>query len=171
MSTDKFLTIVDGTSTLTRAISSSAGVSDANKILSTDSNGLVSSTFLPSGIDLQTQLVPAYENLAAGDFVNFFDDAGTIKARKADASNNRQAFGYVLTAVTAPANATVYLSGRNSAVIGAAVGPVYLSGTTPGGFSLTSPTPGPTVILQRLGNAISATAIIFENDPITALKV
>jgi hypothetical protein len=117
-------------------------------------------------------LLPTSENLTAGDFVNIFDDTGTVKARKADASNNRPAIGYVLTGVTSPANATVYLSGRNTAVTGATVGPVFLSATAAGGFSSTAPaTPGANVILQRLGNAIAPTSIVFENDPPITLTV
>lgn len=171
MTTKKFLTVVSGTTTLTEAPSSSAGANDANKLIATNSSGLLDTTFLPPGVELQTVLAPASENLTAGDFVQFFDDAGTVKARKADASNNRPAHGYVLTGVTAPANATVYLSGRNTAVTGATVGRVFLSATVAGGFSSSPPSPGASVILQELGTAISATSIVFERDSVIALTV
>jgi hypothetical protein len=172
MTTKKFLTVVSGTPTLTEAPSSSAGAGDANKLIATNSSGLLDTTFLPPGVELQTVLLPTSENLTAGDFVNIFDDTGTVKARKADASNNRPAIGYVLTGVTSPAHATVYLSGRNTAVTGATVGPVFLSATAAGGFSSTAPaTPGANVILQRLGNAIAPTSIVFENDPPITLTV
>lgn len=172
MTTKKFLTVVSGTTTLTEAPSTSAGAGDANKLIATNSAGLLDTTFLPPGVELQTVLVPASENLTAGDFVQFFDDAGTVKVRKADASNNRPAQGYVLTGVTAPANATVYLSGRNTAVTGATVGKVYLSATAAGGFSSSPPaTPGPNVIQQTLGTAISPTAIVFERDDFINLTV
>jgi hypothetical protein len=172
MTTNKFLTVVNGTPTLTQAVTTSAGVADANKIPSLDANGTLSPTVLPTGVELQTVLLPTSESLATGDFVSIFDDSGTVKARKADASNNRPAIGYVLEGVNAPANATVYLSGRNTAVTGATVGPVFLSATVAGGFSSTAPaTPGANVILQRLGNAISATSIVFENDPPITLTV
>jgi hypothetical protein len=165
MSTNKFLTVVNGNTILTQAVTTSAGVADANKIPSLDTNGTLSPTFLPSGIDLQTVVLPTSENLATGDFINIFDDSGTVKARKADASNGREARGYVLTAVTSPANATIYLTGRNTGVISASVGPVYLSATTPGGFSSTQPaTAGPDVLLQPLGHALSPTSILFEYD-------
>jgi hypothetical protein len=172
MTTKKFLTVVSGTTTLTEAPSSSAGAGDANKLIATNSSGLLDTTFLPPGVELQTVLLPTSETLTAGDFVNIFSNSGDPTARKADASNARPAHGYVLTGVTSPANATVYLSGRNTAVTGATVGTVFLSATTAGGFSSTSPaTPGANVILQRLGNAISATAIVFENDSFIALTV
>ena len=172
MTTKRFLTVVSGTTTLTEAPSSSAGAGDANKLIATNSSGLLDTTFLPPGVELQTVTVPTSGNLNTGDFVNIFDDSGTVKARKADASNNRPAIGYVLEGVTAPNNATVYLSGRNTAVTGAIVGPVFLSATVAGGFSSTAPaTPGANVILQRLGNAISPTSIVFENDPPIALTV
>ena len=169
MTTKKFLTVVSGTTTLTEAPSSSAGAGDANKLIATNSSGLLDTTFLPPGVELQTVLAPASENLTAGDFVQFFDDAGTVKVRKADASNNRPAHGYVLTGVTAPANATAYLSGRNTAVTGATVGRVFLSAA--GGFSSSPPSPGASVILQELGAAISATSIVFERDSVIALTV
>ena len=169
MTTKKFLTVVSGTTTLTEAPSSSAGAGDANKLIATNSSGLLDTTFLPPGVELQTVLVPASENLTAGDFVQFFDDAGTVKVRKADASNNRPAHGYVLTGVTAPANATAYLSGRNTAVTGATVGRVFLGAA--GGFSSSPPSPGANVILQELGTAISTTSIVFERDSVIALTV
>lgn len=172
MTTKKFLTVVSGTPTLTEAPSSSAGAGDANKLIATNGSGLLDTTFLPPGVELQTVIVPTSETLTAGHFVNIFDDDGTVKARPADASNNRPAIGYVLQGATAPNNATVYLSGRNTAVTGATVGPVFLSATVAGGFSSTAPaTPGANVILQRLGTAISTTSIVFENDPPIALTV
>lgn len=165
MTTKKFLTVVSGTTTLTEAPSSSAGAGDANKLIATNSSGLLDTTFLPPGVELQTVTLPTSENLTAGDFVNIFSNSGTSTARKADASNGREARGYVLTGVTSPANATIYLTGRNTAVTGATVGPIYLSATTPGGFSSTQPaTPGANVILQALGHAISPTSIVFEYD-------
>jgi len=173
MTTNKFLTVVNGIPTLTQAVTTSAGVADANKIPSLDTNGTLSPTVLPTGVELQTVLLPTSENLTAGHFVNIFSDTtdnDTVKARPADAGNNRPAIGYVLQGVTAPNNATVYLSGRNTAVTGATVGPVFLSAA--GGFSSTAPTiPGANVILQRLGTAISGTSIVFENDPPIALTV
>lgn len=172
MTTNKFLTVVNGTTTLTQAVTTSAGVADANKIPSLDTNGTLSPTFLPTGVELQTVVLPTSENLATGDFVNIFEDSGTTKARKADASNGREARGYVLAAVTSPADATIYLTGRNTAVTGATVGPLYLSATTPGGFSPTQPaTPGANVILQPLGHALSPTSILFEYDRPIALTV
>lgn len=163
MTTKKFLTVVSGTTTLTEAPSSSAGAGDANKLIATNSSGLIDPTFLPPGVELQTVLVPASEALSSGDFVNFHLNSSVPSVRKADASNNRPAQGYVLTGALSGANATVYLSGRNTAVTGATVGKVYLSATVAGGFSGTPPaTPGANVILQGLGTAISATAIVFE---------
>ena len=171
MATNKFLTVTSGTPTLVQGLSTSAGIGDANKLISTDSSGKLHSTLLPTGVELQTAIYPTSENLAAGDFVNIFNDAGTPTARKADATNSRRAMGYVLTAVTSPANATVYLSGSNTAVTVAAtqVGPVYLAAT--GGFSTSPPSPGATVILQQLGNITNANAIVFEPDPVIALTV
>lgn len=171
MTTNKFLTVTNGIPTLTQAITSSTGASDGNKSISTDSSGKLHSSFLPTGVELQTVVYPTSENLAAGDFVNIFNSSGTPTARKADATNGRRAMGYVLTAVTSPANATVYLSGTNTAVTVAAtqVGDVYLAAT--GGFSTSTPSPGVNVILQRLGSVTGTNAIVFESDPVIALTV
>ena len=53
MTTNKFLTVTNGTATLTQAPASSAGAGDANKLISTNSSGLLDATFLPAGVELQ----------------------------------------------------------------------------------------------------------------------
>ena len=105
--------------------------------------------------------VPAFENLAAGDFVNLFTDGGVCKARLADASNGRHADGFVKTVVTAPATATVYRRGVNDQITGAPGAVHFLSATTPGKLTTTAPS-GTGKYIQRIGTAKSATAIDFE---------
>lgn len=104
----------------------------------------------------------ASENLAAGDLVNIWDDAGTAKAQLADASDNKQADGFVLAAVDSGDPATVYSQGLNDQVSGLTGGTSqWLSSTVPGGTQSTPPT-GAGELVQRVGKAFSATALNFQ---------
>jgi len=104
----KFLNLENGKKKLDSAIETSAGAADGNKVAMTDSTGRFDTSLMPVGIGADTQDIISFEDLVAGDFVNIFDDGGTIKVRKADATNGRDANGFVLAGVTAPALATVY---------------------------------------------------------------
>lgn len=165
---NKFITLLSGIRTLVTAISASVGVADANKIVATGSDGKLDSTLMPAGIGAATENMIASEALAAGDFINIWLDAGTRKARKADASNGRAAMGFVMNSVAANANATVTLQGTNTALTGLTVAArYYLSATIAGSLTTTSPnTSGQ--ISQSLGFAVSTTSINFEyDDPIS----
>ena len=84
-------------------------------LIALDATGRVPAGFMPVGIGADTAAIVSSENLASGDFVNIWDDAGTIKVRKADCSTaGKEADGFVLDAVTSPAVATVYVEGRNT---------------------------------------------------------
>lgn len=146
------------------SIQSSAGVGDAGKIPALDSAGLLDVSMMPAGVSAEVVVAASSENLTAGNFVNLYDNAGTINVRKADATNNtKPADGFVLVNVTSPANATVYLiSAKNTAVSGLTVGADYWLGTTAGGIVSTAPSTAGNII-QRLGKAKSATELIFEN--------
>lgn len=142
---------------------SSAGAGDSAKIVQLDGTGKIDTTVLPVGVGPDAAIIAASENLAAGDFVNIHDSSGA-KARKADATTaGKEAHGFVLSAVASGNNATVYFEGTNTGVTSATPGPVYLA-TTAGGFVGTTPSSSGNVV-QRLGVAISATAINFEPDP------
>jgi hypothetical protein len=118
---------------------------------------------MPVGIAADVALVAASENLAAGDFVNIFDSSGA-KTRKADATTaGKEAHGFVLSAVTSGNNATVYFEGTNTGVTGATPGPAYLSATA--GLSTSTAPSSSGNVVQRLGVAVSATAINFEPHP------
>ena len=80
-----------------------------------------------------------------------------IKVRKADASINKPAHGYVLDDVSAGSDVTVYFNGFNDKLSGLTVGKYYfLSNTTPGKVIDTAPI---TYLKQRLGFAISSNTI------------
>jgi hypothetical protein len=166
MSTGKFLSVVNGIVTWFTAISSSAGVADANKIAMTGANGRFDNSLMPPGIGAATETIVASENLAAGDFVNIWSNAGTRNVRKADASNGRSADGFVLVSVTSGQSATVTLQGVNTALSGLTIGVNYfLSATTAGGVDTVAPSATGQSI-QILGKSISATTINFERDMI-----
>ena len=152
---------VEGTTT-------SSGAGSAGKIVALDSAGKLDNTMMPTGIGATTKLAATTESLSAGDLVNLFNDSGTIKARKADASNGRRAVGFVLSAVTSPNNATVYLDGTITGLTGLTPGAAYyLSGATAGAATATAPTTSG-YISQEIGIALSATEINFEEQqPIT----
>jgi hypothetical protein len=161
MAGNKYIKNNAGTLTEEVAVQSSAGAGDAGKIPALDSSGKLDNSMMPVGIGADTSSIVSSENLAAGDFVNIYDDSGTAKVRKADATTSgKQAHGFVLSAVTSPAEATVYMEGTNTAVTGATAGGVFLS-TTAGGFTSTAPSSAGNVV-QRIGVATSATTVSFE---------
>jgi hypothetical protein len=147
---------------------SSTGAGNAGDILALDGSGKLDVSVLPSGLGATTKVAATTESLSAGDLVNLFNDSGTIKARKADASNGRRAIGFVLSAVTSPNNATVYLDGTITGLTSLTPGAAYyLSGSTAGAATATAPTTSG-YISQEIGIALSATEINFEEQqPIT----
>lgn len=146
----------------------SSGAGDAGKIVALDSSGKLDNSIMPSGIGADTEVMATSENLSAGDLVNIWNDSGTRKARKADASNGRRAHGFVLSGTTSPANATVYLSGDITGLTSLTPGVAYyLSGATAGAVTSTAPSTSG-YISQEIGVAVSTTAIAFEQQqPIT----
>lgn len=163
MAGNKYLEI-DATTGLDKeraASQTSAGAGDAGNIVALNSSGLIDSSML----GLELLVVEAFEALAAGDFVNLFDDGGTIKARKANASvasAAKTADGFVLSAYAATDPANVYREGVNDQVSGQTVGArVFLSGTVSGAATATIATTAG-YSLQRLGKALSATSIEVE---------
>lgn len=164
MATNRFITLVSGVQRFVTAISTSAGAGDANKIVATGSNGRLDSSLMPVGIGAATAMVPASENLAAGDFVNIWNDAGTRRCRKADASNNRPAHGFVTAAVVSGNDAAVFQQGENAELSGLTPGTLMFLSTTAGLATETAPSTAGQII-QSLGYALSATSILFEFDP------
>lgn len=158
-----FLAVVGGKIKQVLAIVTSAGAGDAGKIPALDASGKLDTSFLPSGIGANQIVVPSSENLSAGDFVNLYDNTGVLTARKADNSNAREAWGYVETAVTSPANATVKrLNTVNGNRSGLTAGAEYWLGTA--GGVITTPLDATDVanagkVVQYLGRANSATEL------------
>jgi hypothetical protein len=150
----------DGALTEERSVDVSSGAADAAKIPALDANGRLAVGFMPSGFGADTVIIQASEALAAGDFVNIWNSTGA-RARKADGSTTgREAHGFVLEAVSSGANATVCLSGENTAVTGKTIGAQqFLSNTA--GASVEAPLTAAGYTHQRLGVAVSAASIAF----------
>ncbi|MCZ7404486.1 MAG: hypothetical protein O8C67_06095 [Candidatus Methanoperedens sp.] len=168
MSGNKYLKIASGVIGEQAAIQSSTGVTDAGKIPALDSTGRLDSTMMPVGVAPEVKILNCSEVLAAGDFVNIYNDT-TAKCRKADATTaGKEANGYVLAAVDNGNPATIYVDSINSQLSALTPGAVYYLAATPaGGATATAPS-GSGNVVQRLGRALSATEIAFEpGDPIT----
>lgn len=163
MAGDKYLYINGGAITEKASLQSSAGAGDAGKIPALDASGRLDTSMMPVGIAADTASIVASEALAAGDWVNVWNSGGA-KVRKADATvAGKEAHGFVLAAVANGANATVYFEGTNTAVTGQTPGVVFLS-TTAGLGTPTAPSAAGNVV-QRIGYAVSATAVNFQSQP------
>lgn len=159
MAGKKYMQLINGKRSLTKSKDVSTGAADAGEVIALDSEGKIDPTMLR---DIDNKNVPSFEDLASGDYVNLFDDGGTIKARKADNSNGRPAHGFVKDTVVAPANVTVYFEGANANLSGLSIGARYYLGTVgaPTGTPLDPAAPVDDGKLhQFLGVAISITEI------------
>lgn len=136
--------------------------SSANKVVKLDGSGKLDVTVLPTGIGADTAAITASEALAAGDLVNVWNNAGTANVRKADGSvSGKEAHGFVLSAVSSSASATVYFEGTNTQCTGLTPGVQFLS-TSTAGKSTSTPATGAGKVSQVVGFAISATAMNFQ---------
>ena len=149
-------------SSVVNSTTTSAGAGSSGKVVALDGSGRIDTTMMPVGIGADTATIVASENLAAGDLVNVWNDAGTAKVRKADGTTaGKEAHGFVLSAVSSAASATVYFEGTNTAVTGRTPGKQYLS-TVAGSTTTTAPS-GAGNVVQIVGFATSATTINFQS--------
>lgn len=142
----------------------SAGAGDAGKGVGLNSSGLIDGTMLPtSGLTTLT----AFETIAAGDLVNLFSDAGTVKARKADNTNiSKRADGFAPAGVTAAASGSFNIgNGANAGVTGLTIGAEYFLGVA--GAVTATPVTATGSILQRVGVARTATELDVLLDDVT----
>lgn len=166
MAGQKILTQVAGV--LTEIVTPQVGGGgNANKVPSLDINGRLDVSMLPSGVGADVAILTASEALAAGAWVNVWNNAGAFAVRNADATTaGKEAMGFVLASVLAAGAATVYFDGINTSVTGQAPGVVYLS-TTPGAGTATPPSATGNAV-QKIGFALSATSVTTQVElPIT----
>lgn len=163
MSAKKFLRNVSGRIQEILGVVTSTGAPNDGDIPALDSTGRLDISLMPVGVVAESKIVVSSENLAAGDFVNIYNNAGTLNVRKADASTSgKEAHGFVLAGVVSPATAVVFFEGINTQLSALTVGSVYfLSDSIPGGVQDTAPTTSAHVV-QELGIATAATEIEYE---------
>lgn len=168
MAAQKFLTLVSGILTQISAITSSAGAGDEGKLPALDASGKLDTSFMPTGLGADTQVLTASEALSAGDLVNVWSNAGVFAVRKADATSvGKPADGYVLSSVSSGAPATVYGTGTNTGVSGLSPGRVYLSSTA-GGITQDVSTYTGGKVIQDVGFASASGELWFQRGtPIT----
>jgi len=166
---DKFISITpSGQMQEKSSTTTSAGAGDSGRIPALDPDGKLDVSMMPASVGLDTKVAQASENLSSGDFVNFWEETGTLKVRKADGSDpTKAAHGYVIDAYLSGENATVFLRGVNSQVSGISKGDrVYLSDVNPG-EPTTTPVTTTGHILQFLGTAVDDNQVNFDEfDPI-----
>lgn len=159
---DKYIALNNGVPTEVEPVASSAGAGDAGKMVALNTSGDIDQSMMPPGIAPDVANLATSEAVVAGDFVNIWNDAGTAKVRKADASTTgKHAHGYVLSGVASGATAEVFFESANNQVSGMVAGDVWLSAATPGG-AVATPPDGAGNVIQKLGVAISATEINVE---------
>lgn len=161
---DKYVELNGGRLQEKAAVDSSAGVGDAGKIPALDSTGRLNQNMMPVGFVDDVASLVASETLAAGDLVSVWNDAGTPKVRKADATTSgKEVDGFVMEAVTLGNPGNVYFEGINNQLAALTPGSRYYLSTTAGGITATPPS-GAGNVVQYVGRAISATELSFEPD-------
>ena len=111
-------------------------------------------------------LATASETLAANDLVNLYDNGGMLSVRKASATDATMLCdGFVDAGYSAATIARVF---KRGAIAGSGLtsGAVYYLSTTGGQASAAAPAVTGNVV-QQIGKAISATALVLEiMDPV-----
>jgi hypothetical protein len=169
MAAKKFLSLVGGRIKELAGLVVSAGAGSDGALVALDASGKLDASVMPSGIGANTVSAIASENLAAGDAVNIYDNAGTATVRKADATvEGKEANGFVQSAFSSSAAATVYTSGNViTGLTGLTAGTRMFLHTTAGALTATPPSASGNVV-QLVGIAASATTVMFEpEEPIT----
>ena len=144
-----------------------AALTGNDVVVMTNPVGRLDMAIMPVGLGLDITELEASEDLTGGDLVNIHFDTGVFKVRRASASNNRPANGFVEGAVTTGEIAQIYREGTNAGVSGLTAPKVFLS-ITPGGVTSAAPT-GTGVIQQCVGVAHAPTAFYFESGKVTHL--
>jgi len=145
-------------------VETSAGSADGGKfgVLNT-ATGRFDISMMPAELEVETLDLPCSENVSAGDYLNVWNDTGTLKFRKADASAiGKKADFYTLESKTTGQTVRGHKGGLNNQVTGKTAGDEqFLSDSTPGGTVTKANIPTTTNhIRQYLGKA-TATDVIY----------
>lgn len=192
MAAPRFLNLIGGRIKQVVALIVSTGSGDGEKIVATDTNGklhdsvmgaatsgasvvvkslpdgTIDPSLMPAGIGANVVNIVASEALAANDLVNIWNDAGTPKVRKADATvEGKEADGYVKASVASSGTGAVYLGSRISGLSGKTPGARQYLAITAGQMTETAPNATGNVS-QWVGTAVSATEVDFKkSEPVT----
>ena len=150
-----FLTLVNGVKTLVSSISAFTGT--ANEVVSTNGSGFIDATLLPPGVGVKTVQAVANGAIGAGDYVNIYDDTGTLTVQLADESTGIPANGFALAAILDTATGTINITGINDQLSGLTAGVVYWLDAA--GAVTASPAFTEDGATQCLGPALSATEL------------
>lgn len=102
----------------------------------------------------------ASENISAGAMINFWNDAGVLKARNANATAaGKPAHGWCTTTITTGAAGEFCQQGTSFLISGLTIGATYYLSNTDG---LIANAPG--TIVQRIGYALGATTLVIRPD-------
>lgn len=156
----KYIELSNGKLANKEATVASAGAANSGEIVALDSTGKIDVSVLPVGVGPDVKLLETSEDLLAGQYVNVFDVSGTPKVRLADASNGRDAHGFVKEAYLSGATATVYFEGPNDDLSALTVGGRCYLNTA----GTVTQSPRSTGIHQFLGIAVTATEINTDID-------
>lgn len=156
----KYIELSNGKLANKEATVASAGAANSGEIVALDSTGKIDVSVLPVGVGPDVKLLETSEDLLAGQYVNIFDVSGTPKVRLADASNGRDAHGFVKEAYLSGATATVYFEGPNDDLSALTVGGRCYLNTA----GTVTQSPRSTGIHQFLGIAVTATEINTDID-------
>lgn len=154
---------------ITNGTIASAGAGSSGKLVALDASGRIDSSAMPVGVGADSQSFTTSEAIAAGDIVNLHNSSGP-KARRADASNGRPGHGFAPSGAASGASVVVYFEGTNSQVAASRTpgAQQFLSATTPGAVTETAPTTAGQFV-QALGFATGATSLSFEAEEPTYL--
>lgn len=162
MAAKSFIRLINGVLTRVSGVVVSTGATNDGDIPALDASGRLDPSVMPVGIGADTASITASEALAAGDYVNIWNNSSAFAVRKADATvAGKEAHGFVLSAVSSGAAATVYFEGTNTQVTSQTPGPVFLQ-TTAGKGGATVPSSTGNVV-QNIGYAASATSVNFQS--------
>jgi hypothetical protein len=96
MAAKRYIALVTGRLKQIAAIVVSAGAGNDGDLVALDATGKLDASVMPLGVGVNTRSVVASETLAAGDLVNFWNNAGTLNVRKADATaEGKEVHGFV----------------------------------------------------------------------------
>lgn len=166
MAAKKYIALIAGRLKRIAAVVVSAGSGNDGDLVALDASGKLDESVLPSGIGATTTAATASEALSAGNIVNVWDDTGTTKVRKADATaEGKEATGFVKAGFSSSATATIYLPGDViPGLTSLTPGDRYYLDTTAGAITNTAPT-GSGNVSQCVGIALTTTTLAFNPEP------